>query len=245
MHPLEISNIYKKFGSREILHGVSLELEEGEIFGLIGLNGAGKTTIIKSLLDLHRPEKGEIKIFGTSFTDASSRRNIYYLPEKFMPPLSLTGEEFLSLTLKAYGIKYCADTASQSAVGIALAPTSLKQKIKSYSKGMGQKLGLMAAFMAGRKLLVLDEPMSGLDPEARRLLRDSMQSYRKTGSIFFSSHILSDIEVLCDRIGVIHDGHMLFVGTTAELMQRHTAANLEDAFLSEISGYKILANQAA
>jgi ABC-2 type transport system ATP-binding protein len=235
--PLHVQGVHKSYNKRKVLNDISFSLNSGEIFGLIGLNGAGKTTLIKILLDLIKAEQGKVDIFGIPSTHIDARRNLSYLPEKFQPSRYLKGMEYLDLALSYYGKKLNADRAKKSAEALDLNPVVLASRVGSYSKGMGQKLGLLGAFMVDAQLLVLDEPMSGLDPSARIKLKDMLLSVRKQGAtIFFSSHILSDIDEICDRIGVIHEGKLFFIGTPASFKERYQDASLEKAFLKSIAG---------
>jgi len=234
-HPLSIHDVHKTYNNRKVLQDISFSLKPGEVFGLIGLNGAGKTTLIKIILDLIDAQQGKVEIFDINAKDLRSREQLSYLPEKFQPSRYLKGEEYLDLALSYYGKKLDIEQARRCAEGLDLDPNVLNSRVGSYSKGMGQKLGLLGAFMVDASLLVLDEPMSGLDPSARIKLKDMLLSVREQGkTIFFSSHILSDIDEICDRIGVIHDGKLFFIGTPAEFKTRYAEASLEKAFLKSI-----------
>jgi ABC-2 type transport system ATP-binding protein len=234
--PLSVRDIDKTYDRRKVLERIGFELSSGEIFGLIGLNGAGKTTLIKIILDLVKAEQGEAHIFGEPTTRIASRRSLSYLPEKFQPSRYLKGLEYLDLALAYYKKKLDVDKAREGAKALDLNPDVLVNRVGSYSNGMGQKLGLLGAFLTDAKLLILDEPMSGLDPRARILLKDMLLATRKQGkTVFFSSHILSDIDEICDRIGVIHEGQLFFIGTPGEFKQRYGDTSLEKAFLKSIS----------
>lgn len=234
--PLLIKSVSKSFKNKLVLNDVSLQVNEGEIYGLIGLNGVGKTTLIKIMLDLLLQDKGEVEFFGTKVSVTQSRKNINYLPEKFYPSQFLKGKEFLELSLSYYGKPFDIKKANKQAAILGLDPAALQQTITKYSKGMGQKLGLLAMFLCETKLLILDEPMSGLDPSARIQLKDMLNNYKKQGNtIFFSSHILSDIEEICDNMAVIHDGKIIFSGKPKTFLKQNGNKNLERAFLQAIS----------
>lgn len=234
--PLAVCHVHKSYDGREVLSDISLAIEPGEIFGLIGLNGAGKTTLIKIILDLVRAGSGEARLFDLPSRDIKARRRLSYLPEKFQPSRYLKGVEYLDLSLSYYGRKLNLDEAKEKAAALDLSPDVLASRVGSYSKGMGQKLGLLGAFLVDASLLLLDEPMSGLDPRARIMLKEMLLSAKRQGkSIFFSSHILSDIDEICDRIGVIHDGKLFFVGTPAEFKAKYGDTSLEKAFLKAIA----------
>lgn len=230
--PLNISDLHKHFAKHAVLKGVNLQLQAGEIFGLIGLNGMGKTTIIKSILDLLQPDQGTITLFGLDHQQKISRRDICYLPEKFQPPATLKGKEFLSLYIANFSLSQ----AKNYAQALDLDPACLEQKISKYSKGMTQKLGIIYTFMHPAKLIILDEPMSGLDPKARILFKkELLNSHQQGKTIFFSSHILTDIQELCDRMAVLNDGRISFIGTPTDFCHKHKLDNnIEKAFLQEI-----------
>lgn len=233
--PLRIDAVSKTFGKHKVLENISFALNEGEIFGLIGVNGAGKTTLIKILLNLLKSDSGTASIFGQDSGTVEAREKLCYLPEKFQPSRYLKGREFLSFALSYYGRKLDAELARKMAADFDLRPEMLDSRVGAYSKGMGQKLGLLSAFMAKVPFLILDEPMSGLDPSARIKLKRMLLDARKEGtSVFFSSHILSDIDEICDRIGVIHDGKLLYVGTPQGFKDVYQETTLELAFLKAI-----------
>lgn len=233
--PLSITSISKTFGKHRVLEDISFSLNGGEIFGLIGVNGAGKTTLIKILLNLLKADAGTAQIFGLDSGSVEARAKLCYLPEKFQPSRYLKGREFLAFALSYYGKKLDMKEAQQKAAEFDLRPEMLASRVGAYSKGMGQKLGLLSAFMAKVPFLILDEPMSGLDPSARIKLKRMLLDARKEGaSIFFSSHILSDIDEICDRIGVIHDGKLLYVGTPEGFKAAYGGDTLELSFLRAI-----------
>ena len=233
--PLRIARLCKTYDKRPVLEAIDFELAQGEIFGLIGLNGAGKTTLIKIVLDLIDADRGAAQIFGTPATNLKGRRHLSYLPEKFQPSRYLKGMEYLDMALSYYGKKLDVQQARLYASALDLNPDVLNTRVGSYSKGMGQKLGLLGAFMVDAPLLLLDEPMSGLDPSVRIKLKSLLLHHRGQGkTIFFSSHILSDLDEICDRIGVIHEGRLFFIGTPVEFKARQGEASLEKAFLKSI-----------
>lgn len=235
--PMEVKHVSKAFGKHQVLKDVSLQVNEGEIFGLIGLNGVGKTTLIKIILNLLNQDEGEVSFFGESTLTPKSRRFISYLPEKFYPSTLLTGEEFLKISLAFYGKELNLKQAKEKAAILKLDPEVLHRRVSSYSKGMGQKLGLLSVFLAETPLFLLDEPMSGLDPQARIQLKDLLLEYKKAGhTIFFSSHILADIEEICDRTAIIHGGDIIFSGEPKQFLKESGEKSLERAFLKAIGG---------
>ena len=233
--PLEIQAISKAYGKHQVLKDISFTLKQGEIFGLVGLNGIGKTTLIKIILDLSRADSGNATILGQPSNTVDARRNLSYLPEKFAPSRYLLGKEYLSLSLSYYGKKLDLDAARKMAADLDLNPDVLDRKVGSYSKGMGQKLGLLGAFLIDQPFLILDEPMSGLDPRSRIKLKNVMLEQKKLGkTIFFSSHILADIDEICDRIGIIHDTALRYIGTAKDFKPTYSESSLERAFLKAI-----------
>ncbi len=233
--PLHIHNISKTFKQHCVLSEASFIVEEGEIFGLIGLNGVGKTTLIKIILDLLRADSGMVSFFGQDAKKPQSRRHISYLPEKFFPSPLLTGEEFLTLALAYYRKTLAFGVMEEKAGALGLMPGTLKKTVGKYSKGMAQKLGLLSMFLSEAPLLILDEPMSGLDPSARIQLKDELSAYSRAGkTVFFTSHILADIHEICDRIAVLHGGKIGFVGTPHEFVHQYKAENLERAFIQSL-----------
>jgi ABC-2 type transport system ATP-binding protein len=233
--PLVISDISKSYGRQHVLENISFTLNPGEIFGLIGLNGAGKTTLIKILLDLAKADSGTAQIFGEKCDSVKAREALSYLPEKFSPSRYLKGSEHLSLSLSYYKKKLDLKKAQVLAAELDLDPAVLTRKVGGYSKGMGQKLGLIGAFMVDQPFMILDEPMSGLDPRARIKLKDVMLRAKDEGkTLFFSSHILSDIDEICDRIGIIHDRKLVYLGTAKEFKPTFKEESLERAFLKAI-----------
>jgi ABC-2 type transport system ATP-binding protein len=233
--PLEVNDLSAAYGKKQILSGISFELRPGEVFGLVGLNGVGKTTLIRSILSL-RKATGQTRIFGRQNDAAGARRKLIYLPEKFQPSPQLKGMEHLSILLDYFGQSLDRAKARIIAEGLDLDPSALERKVRTYSKGMGQKLGLVGSFLVDAPLMILDEPMSGLDPRSRVMLKDRLTEARSAGrTIFFSSHILSDIEEICDRICIIHGGRTIFLGTPGEFMAAHADVSLERAFLAALS----------
>lgn len=235
MLPLNILEISKTF-SKNVLDKVSFSVQENEIFGFIGLNGIGKTTLIKIILDLLDQDNGEVEIFGVSRLLPEARKRVCYLPEKFQPAANLKGVEFIKFVLSFYNKPYDVQKAKQLAADLDLNFDFLSQKVTKYSKGMTQKLGLMAVFMSEADLIILDEPMSGLDPKARIALKRELIKYKNSGkTVFFSSHILSDMDEICDSIAVLNNAKIVYQGTPQGFKNKHQQDNLDKAFLKEIN----------
>ncbi|MCC6877836.1 MAG: ABC transporter ATP-binding protein [Sandaracinaceae bacterium] len=204
----------------EAVRGLSFEVRRGEIFGLLGPNGAGKTTTIKMLLGLIFPMRGTMELFGREGLEPDQKARLGYLPEnpyiyQYLKPL-----EFLDLCGRLAGMPARARGARAGEmierVGLAHA---VDRPIGKFSKGMMQRIGLAQALLHDPELLVLDEPMSGLDPIGRKEVRDLIVEERARGkTVLFTSHILTDVERLCDRIGIMHQGRMSHYGALSELL---------------------------
>jgi ABC-2 type transport system ATP-binding protein len=232
---IEIEGLGARYGRTPVLDDVSLTVRQGETVGLIGLNGAGKTTLLKAILMLVTPAAGSVRLFGAPHEAPDSRTRLAYLPERFQPPGHLSGHDFVRLSLAFY--RLAADPGATAALAetLDLEPAALARPIRSYSKGMGQKLGLLATLLTERPLLILDEPMSGLDPKARIGLKRELARHRERGrAVLMSSHELADHDQLCDRVAVLHRGRLGYVGAPAELKRREQAPTLETAFLAAI-----------
>lgn len=234
-NPLQVNSVSKGFKNHLVLDDISFDVKPGEIFGLIGMNGVGKTTLIKIMLDLLKADNGDVSFFGTPCHIPSGRKHIAYLPEKFYPSQFLKGREFLSFAVSSFGQTVDMALARDYAHLLELDPDVFDIKISKYSKGMGQKLGLLSVFLSKAALLILDEPMTGLDPGARIALKDTLLGYRDGGrSIFFSSHILADIEEICDRVAILHQRKLLFIGKPSEFRDRYAGDTLERSFLKAV-----------
>ena len=226
---LKLNNVTTGYRKNIVANDISFEITEGEVFGLIGLNGVGKTTLIKTILGLRDPIAGSIEHKG--------KKNLSFLPERFDPPWFLSGFQFLQFSQKLYGVQISLDEAREATKLISLDPDSLQKDVKTYSKGMRQKLGLLATMLTNCKLLLLDEPMSGLDPKARAEVKSLiLQAKKKQQAVLMCTHILSDVAELCDRVAILHEEKILFIGAPDDLIQRHQSETLERAFLKVI-GY--------
>ena len=232
---LLIENVCVSYAGKPAISNICLDVKQGEVFGLMGLNGAGKTTLIKSVLGLRDQDEGQISILGKSKCDKFSKSQLSYLPEKFEPPWFLTGLEFLRFSLQLYNQNFDKDEIIEAAQSLALDTDALNRRMNTYSKGMRQKLGLMGTMLTGCSLFILDEPMSGLDPLARSLVKKMITDMKdKDRTIFLSSHILADMDEICDRVALLHDGEIRYVGTASELKDKTETKNLEQAFLDFI-----------
>jgi len=220
---IALSGVSAGYGRLVAARGVSLAVHAGETLGLIGLNGAGKTTLIKAIAGLRGVQAGTIAVAGAALA---------YLPERFEPPWFLTGLEFLRFSTRLYGLALPRARFEDEATRIDLAPEALARRTGTYSKGMRQKLGLLATLLTERQTLLLDEPMSGLDPIARATTKALLRDARGAGrTVLLSSHILADMDEICDRVAVLHDREIRFVGTPADLRAAGGGGSLEQAFL--------------
>lgn len=230
---ISFRGLSKSYAGNAVLRGLQLDVPAGCTFGLVGMNGAGKTTLIKCLLDFCEFDAGDIRIFGLPSQDNHARARLAFLPERFVPPYYLSGEDFLRYMMKLYLCAYEPAHGRRMFAELDLAESALRKPVRTFSKGMTQKLGLAACLLSDRELLVLDEPTSGLDPKARALLKDRVQATRAAGrTVFFTSHALADVDELCDQMAVLHEGQMRFSGTPLELRTRFNAATLEQAYLA-------------
>ncbi|MCS7250731.1 MAG: ABC transporter ATP-binding protein [candidate division WOR-3 bacterium] len=219
---------------------LSLTINEGEIYGLLGPNGAGKTTTLKMVVGLAKPTSGKILIMGKEPKDSEIRKNIGFLPEQPYFYEYLKGYELVYLTAQMYGKEVSSKRIYEvlELVGMIEAKDMF---LKNYSRGMLQRIGLACCLITEPKILILDEPMGGLDPIGRKEIRDLIIQLKKAGkTIIFSSHILSDAEMLCDRIGILIKGEKVKEGTISEIVGEEIYeyeiifSNVGEVYLPEI-----------
>jgi ABC-2 type transport system ATP-binding protein len=204
---------------KRALHPLTLSVEHGEVFGFLGPNGAGKTTTLKMLMGLVFPTGGSAKILGMDVNDPAVKAQIGFLPEQPYFYDYLTARELLAYYGRLSGVsaKEISKQAEAMLARVGL-PDAGDMQLRKFSKGMLQRVGIAQAILHDPKVVFFDEPMSGLDPMGRREVRDLMSELKKEGkTVFFSTHILSDAEALCDRVAVIHQGELRGVGAVAEL----------------------------
>jgi len=223
---LEVSHLARSYRANLslrkywILRDLSFTVEQGEIFGFIGPNGAGKTTTLKLIMDLIHPDSGRIRIFGEDHRSVAVKRRLGFLPENPYFYDYLTAEEFLDFYARLFGMPRAlrrkkTDELLQR-VGLA---NRRDRQLRKFSKGMLQRIGLAQALINDPELIILDEPMSGLDPVGRREVRDIILSLKEAGkTVFFSTHILSDTELICDRVGILSRGDLKAVGRVSDLL---------------------------
>jgi ABC-2 type transport system ATP-binding protein len=208
---IQTRNLRKVFGHKVAVEGLTLEVRRGEIFGFLGPNGAGKSTSVKMLLGLVAPTAGEAIVLGAPVGDVESRRRIGFLPEHFRFYDWLTAEELLRVHGRLYGMAR-ARLAERISTLLELVGLSehRRQRLREFSKGMLQRIGLAQALLNEPELVILDEPTSGLDPGGRRLVRDIIKAQRERGAaVLLNSHLLGEVEVTCDRVAFIKHGRVL------------------------------------
>lgn len=212
--------IGKKFARVEALKNLSLAIESGEIFGFLGPNGAGKSTTIKTIMGLIRPSSGETTIMGHPTGSPSACRHVGYLPENPAFYDFLTADEYLDFVGRAYGMSSQVLEQRKSEVLTLLELTeACKRPIRGYSKGMVQRLGLAQVMLHDPDVYILDEPMSGLDPVGRALVKNIILDLKRKGKcVFFSTHITADVESVCDRVGIILRGELKKVDKVDTIM---------------------------
>ncbi|TKC16185.1 ABC transporter ATP-binding protein [Robertmurraya kyonggiensis] len=216
MSVLEVRNLEKKFGKFTALDGVNFEVRSGEVFGFIGPNGAGKSTTIRVLLGILKANEGEVKIFGKdAWSDAVEiHKRLAYVPGDVNLWPNLTGGEVIDLFVKLRG----GNNKSKREELIKKFDLDPTKKCRTYSKGNRQKVALIAAFSSDADLYILDEPTSGLDPLMEKVFQECVLEAKNEGkSVLLSSHILSEVEKLCDRVGIIRQGQIIETGTLNEL----------------------------
>jgi len=225
----------------EILKGVTLSVNKGDVFGYLGPNGAGKTTTIKILMNLLKRDKGFAQINGIDVTKPESRQSVGYLPEQPYYYEYLTGKEFL---------EYCGSLFRMKKPGLQRKINELFEKVgleeardtqlRKYSRGMLQRIGIAQALINDPEVLILDEPLAGLDPHGRKDVLDIIiEEKNKGNTIFFSSHILADAESFCDKIGIINDGVLIAEGNIDTVLDRESAsASIEIVYSTKMKGIK-------
>ena len=222
-------------GVKRAVDGLSVSINEGEVFGFLGPNGAGKTTTMKVLLGFMPPTSGSASLFGTDVRQPIARQRIGYLPELTYYYKFLTTEELLRFYARVFRIpKAETERRIDSILKLVELDSARKKQIKTYSKGMQQRAGLAQALINNPDLLILDEPTSGLDPIGRMKVREIIQRLKDEGkTVLFSSHELGEVETVCDRVGILHQGQLKEHGAVDELIQKH-GTHLEPIFLKVV-----------
>jgi ABC-type multidrug transport system ATPase subunit len=229
---LQIKDVTRKFGKVTVLNRVSLSVLSGEIFGVLGLNGMGKTTLFKCILRLINADGGEILYQDQPLDYKVIHKKIGYLPEFYLPPGELAAGEYLRLLSMAVdGPRPDIDSLLKKTELDSLKP------IRDYSRGMIQRLGVAIALLKSPEFIILDEPTLGLDPLVRQKLLEWFKELNRQGTtILLSSHDFAQVERLCHRVAILHDHEIKFVGPIEKFVEKHSASSLEQAFLLEIGG---------
>ena len=238
---LSVKDLQKTFhpglfeASVEVLKGLSFEVARGEIFGFLGPNGAGKTTTIKAITEIIYPDAGEITVCGLPHTSLEAKRRIGFMSESPYIYRHLTGREYLRFGGELLGLERSnlADRISQVLDQVGMGGRA-DRTMGTYSKGMLQRVALGQALLGEPELLILDEPMSGLDPVGRRNVRDIILDQAAAGvTVFFSTHIIPDVEMICDRVAIIVDGRVRAIGAVSELVSDE-AKSVEATFVGAV-----------
>ena len=239
---LEINDLEKSFGDKKVLKGVNLKIPQRKVFGFVGKNGAGKTTTMKMVLGLMTPNKGEIFVNGERVTYGNNKTNRYigYLPD--------VPEYYSFMTPREY-LRFCGEITDMKKDDIKTRSEELlklvglgdeKHRIKGFSRGMKQRLGIAQTLLNKPKLLICDEPTSALDPVGRKEILDILVSAKEETTILFSTHILSDVEHICDEMALLNDGRIIIQGTIEEVKNKRRGNAVEIQFENRKNTEKLL-----
>lgn len=237
---IKISHLSKSYNKSSIkaLDDLSLELKAGEIFGFLGPNGAGKTTTIKLITGILSIDEGEVEICGYSLTHDAilAKKNIGFVSDNDVVYDKLTGKEYIDFLADIYGVDVnTRKERAEKMLKIFNLTDAFNSPIKTYSHGMKQKIKIIGALIHNPKIWILDEPMTGLDPQSAYELKELMKRHCSEGNtVFFSTHVLEVAEKLCDRVGIIVKGKLKLVGSVDEIKQKASDESLEEIFLSEV-----------
>jgi len=233
---IQCQKVCKSYGKRLVLDNIQLEVSEGNFYGLVGINGSGKSTLIKSILDLVSIDNGLISVFGKSHRKVSARDQIAYLPDRFSPPIHLKCKDFIHYMLELHSSRQNNEEIHKMLDALELDREIMGSSVGRLSKGMTQKLGLASCLLSRKTLLILDEPMSGLDPKARVLFKKQLFRLKQQRvTIFFSSHVLADVDELADKMAVLHNSKILYQGTSTEFKHAYGGSDLENAYINCIN----------
>ncbi len=226
MSILEVKDLHKSFGSKTVLDGLSFSVSEGSVFGFIGSNGAGKTTTMKIILGLLRADSGEVTVCGEKVRFGCTEKHIGYLPDVPEFYSYMTAKEYLRLCGEIAGMKQSEIKKRTAELLELVGLAGEKHRIKGYSRGMKQRLGIAQALINSPRLLICDEPTSALDPVGRKEILDIISSARGETSVLFSTHILSDVERICDSMAILNGGKNALSGDVSELRSRRSRSDL-------------------
>ncbi|MDW8033750.1 MAG: ABC transporter ATP-binding protein [Nitrososphaerota archaeon] len=234
-----VRSLVKRFGNLTAVDGISFEINYGEIFGLIGPNGAGKTTTLRIIATLLMPTSGNVKVFGYDIVkDASEiRKLISYLAEDVGTYRNINGKEYLSIIAKIYfDSKDEASKAVEEAIKLSGLGNRVNDAMKTYSKGMKRRIQIARVLMTRPKLAILDEPTSGLDVFHAQYIRSIIKKYAENGgTVILSSHNMLEVEYLCSRVALMHQGHIVIQDEPQAINSKFGTSNLEDAFIKVVS----------
>ena len=223
MEMLQITGLYKRFGDKEVLKGLNLTVPEHSIFGFIGRNGAGKTTTMKTILGLLKADAGEIQVNGEKavYGQTATNRYIGYLPDVPEFYTFMTAREYLGFCGEVTGMEKTEYRARSEELLELVGLSGEKHRIKGYSRGMKQRLGIAQALLNRPRLLICDEPTSALDPVGRKEILDLLLAVREQTTVLFSTHILSDVERICTDIALLHEGKVDIQGKLSEIRTQY------------------------
>lgn len=229
MNSLEVKGISKSFGEKKVLQDLSFSVKKHSIYGFVGKNGAGKTTTMKMILGLLQADAGKILVEGEPVTYGANKTNrfIGYLPDVPEFYSYMTPEEYLDFCGDIAGIPLAEKKQKIEKMLQLVGLEQEKRKIQGFSRGMKQRLGIAQALITEPKLLICDEPTSALDPAGRKEILDILQAAGKETTILFSTHILTDVERICDEIGILHDGSLVWQGSMEEVRRQVKERGLE------------------
>jgi len=242
MNVLSVKNLSKSFGTNRVIGDISFDIPQGSVFGFIGANGAGKTTTMKIILGLLPCDSGEVFVCGerVSFGETKTNRNIGYLPDVpefygYMRP-----DEYLRLCGEIAGLDRSENKKRAAELLEIVGLSDAGKKISGFSRGMKQRLGMAQALLNQPKLLICDEPTSALDPIGRKEILDILERIKGRTTVIFSTHILSDVERICDRVAVLHNGKIAFNSKMSDLKVQHKSKSISIEFEDEVEPEKVL-----
>lgn len=232
---ITFENVTKIYGEKRAVDNLTMEISDGKVFGFIGPNGAGKTTTIKLMTGIVQPDEGVVKMNGIDICKSpiEAKRTFGFVPDAFDMYGRLTGMEYLNFMADVYGVgKQERKRLSEMYLEKLSLTEAANQQIRSYSHGMKQKIAVIGALLHDPSIWILDEPMTGLDPQSVHLLKEQMRAHADSGrTVFFSTHVLDVAERLCDEIGIIRAGKLIAKGSLEELRGAQRDDTLEEVFL--------------
>ncbi|NLC67259.1 MAG: ABC transporter ATP-binding protein [Clostridiaceae bacterium] len=228
MYVLEISDLRKNFGKLEVIKNLNMKVAKNSIFGFLGKNGAGKTTTLRMITGMLRPDGGSISVCGETvrFGSSSTNRHIGFLPDTPEFYGHMTPKEYLMLCARVCGIKPEDAAGRINELLTAVGLDGVNRRVKGFSRGMKQRLGIAQALVNDPELVLCDEPTSALDPAGRKEILDILKSLRNKTTIVFSTHILADVERICDSIGILHNGKLVIEGNLADVKKTYASESI-------------------